>query len=85
MNQGKQTVAQLAFTDRDWTRNLPPGYSVELRMNATEQRPHKSERGVVVCSDLQWHLSGHFVPECLGTALMLVGPEGEVEGVFKRR
>jgi hypothetical protein len=85
MNQGKQTVADLAFNERDWTRQLPPGYSVDLRMDAVAQKEHVSPYGkTVICSDLQWWLGGHQVPGCFGTALMMVGPEGEVPNVFKR-
>lgn len=83
MVKGKQSVADLAFTDKDWTRTLPKGCEVRLRMEAVTPTPHQTERGVTVCTDLQWHLGGRYIATAMGSALMMTQDGIEVPGVFK--
>lgn len=84
MIQGKQTVADLAFNDRDWTRSLPADHRVQLRMDAVTQHPRPNRD--TPCSDLQWHLGGGSVDGAFGTALQMIGPDGkEVQGAFRHR
>lgn len=84
MITGKQQPADL-MNEKDWTQHLPVGYDVRLRIDSQTVRERVLPSGDTWRgTDLRWHLSGGYVPEVAQTALMLVGPNGEVPKVFRR-